>query len=261
MTDEARGATRQLADLQARVDSGAIGWTGPLVLLVARTALLFLGQALFAAVYFVRGHSSAWEAAAPWWSVFWTVADVGCLLLLFRFARREGIGITHLIGRVRLRWGHDVWLGLGLWLVIFPVFMGGALLASQVVYGSFQPPVYPGQVGERSLPLWGVIFSFASIVLWSPTEETSYQGYVLPRLEVLTGRPWKAVLLVGLWWTLQHCFIPLLLDWRWIVFRFLGFLPGVLLLIVAYRRIRRVSPLIVAHWPMDLAGLLMTLRL
>ena len=232
---------------------------GALVLLVARTLLLIAGQALVAAIYVTRGDPSPWTAAVPWWSVFWTVADLGCLLLLAWFARREGLGIAELFGRVRLRWGHDILLGLGLWLVIFPAFLLAAPLASVLVYGSLQPPAYPGLLLGRVLPTWAVIYSLVSIVLWSPTEETTYQGYVLPRLEVLTGRPWAAVLLVGFWWAVQHCFVPLILDWRYVVWRFLGFLPGVILLMVAYRRIRRLSPLIVAHWPMDIAAVLMTL--
>jgi hypothetical protein len=248
-------------DIRAEVVGGAIGWAGPLVVLGARTLLLLLAQASVAGIYILRESSSPWGAAAAWWSVSWTVADLGCLILLYRFTRREGRRIIDLFGRLRLRWGHDVFLGLGLWLAIFPVFMAGALLTSGLVYGSLQPPVYPGQVGERVLPLWAVIYSFASVALWSATEEASYQGYVLPRLEALTGRPWRAVLLVGLCWALQHSVLPLILDWRWVVFRFLAFLPGVLLLIAAYRRIRRLTPLVVAHWPMDVAALLMTLRL
>jgi hypothetical protein len=248
-------------DIRADVVAGAIGWAGPLVVLGARTLLLVLAQASVAAVYLLRGSSSPWGAAAAWWSVSWTMADLGCLFLLGRFTRREGRRITDLFGPVRLRRGHDVFLGLGLWLAIFPVFMLGALLASGLIYGSLQPPLYPGQVGERVLPLWAVIYSFASVVLWSATEEASYQGYVLPRLEALTGRPWRAVLLVGLCWAFQHSVLPLILDWRWVVFRFLAFLPGVLLLIATYWKIRRLAPLIVAHWPMDVAALLMTLRL
>jgi len=47
-------------------------------------------------------------------------------------------------------------------------------------------------------------------------------------------------------------------DWRYLVFRFLTFLPGVLLLILMYMRTRRVAPLIIAHWPMDISAALMT---
>jgi hypothetical protein len=51
---------------------------------------------------------------------------------------------------------------------------------------------------------------------------------------------------------------PFVPDWRYLLFRFITFLPGVLLLILFYLRTRRVAPLIVAHWPMDIAAALMT---
>ena len=38
----------------------------------------------------------------------------------------------------------------------------------------------------------------------------------------------------------------------------LTFLPGVFLLILFYLRTHRIAPLIVAHWPMDIAAAVMT---
>jgi membrane protease YdiL (CAAX protease family) len=95
-------------------------------------------------------------------------------------------------------------------------------------------------------------------MIWSPTEEITYQGYVVPRIEALTGCSWVAVVIVGFFWTVQHCALPFMPDWRYLVFRFLTFLPGVLLLILMYMRTRRVAPLIIAHWPMDISAALMT---
>jgi hypothetical protein len=43
-----------------------------------------------------------------------------------------------------------------------------------------------------------------------------------------------------------------------VLFRFLAFLPGVLAAMTIYWRTRRLAPLIVAHWPMDIVGALMT---
>jgi membrane protease YdiL (CAAX protease family) len=101
-----------------------------------------------------------------------------------------------------------------------------------------------------SLTLWWMI--------WSPTEEATYQAYVLPRLQALTGRTWIAFLIVGVCWTAQHCALPFVPDWRFLLFRFLAFLPGVLVLMLIYLRTRRLTPLIVAHWPMDIVAAIMT---
>jgi len=47
-----------------------------------------------------------------------------------RFTRRERIGVRDLIGKVRLRWGRDTFAGIGLFLLTFPVFMGGSFMSS-----------------------------------------------------------------------------------------------------------------------------------
>jgi hypothetical protein len=43
-----------------------------------------------------------------------------------------------------------------------------------------------------------------------------------------------AFLLVGFWWAAQHSFLRLVFDWRFMLWRFLAFLPGVLALMVLY---------------------------
>jgi len=54
----------------------------------------------------------------------------------------------------------------------------------------------------RRLPIWATVYSVTVWwLIWSPTEELTYQAYVLPRLRVLTGRTWGVphcwLLLVG----------------------------------------------------------------
>ena len=123
------------------------------------------------------------------------------------------------------------------------------------------PQCIPGLLAARSLPYWAVIYSLSIFwLVWSPTEEMTYNGYVLPRIRALTRRTWFAVPLVGFWWALQHSFIPFILDWRYVVWRFLFFLPGAVIITLIYLQIRRLSPLILAHWPMDLMAAIYTLK-
>ena len=250
------------SEIEGRVAQGRLTGMGPMTLVVARTFLLVIAQALVAVVYALRRHPSPWQAAAPWWSIYGTAADIGCLLLMARFTRAEGIRMRDLIGKVRLRRGRDVFVGMGYYLLIFPCFLGGSVLSSLVVYGSVGPHLAPGQLYGRSLPLWAVVYTLSVWwMIWSPTEELTYQGYALPRLEALCRRPWVAVAVVWFWWTLQHSALPLILDWRYIVWRFGSFAPGVFVTIMVYRRTRRLLPLIVAHWPMDIAAAIFTLKL
>lgn len=249
-------------EIKKRFVLGEIAWTGPLVLAMARPALFLLLQAALAIVFALLHRPSAWRSAGAWWSVYGTLVDLGCLGLLARFTKREHIGIRDLIGKVRLRGGRDIFAGIGLFLLIFPAFMGGSFVSSLLIYGSWDPERNLYLLNVRTLPLWGVVYSFTAWWLISAaTEETTYQGYVLPRIEALSGHSWVAVVVVVFWWTMQHCALPLVPDFKYLAFRFLAFLPGVTLLTLIYLRIRRLSPMILAHWPMDLGAVIMTLTL
>ena len=249
-----------------RIQSGRIGWAAPLVLTTARTGLIVLVQALVATAFLIHGDPSPWRAQAPWWTVYATLVDIGCLLLLRRQARKEGIWLSTLFGIERSQLGREVLWGLLYFVVLFPIVAGfGSKLASWLVYGTTQlrpAMLAPGLLSERQLPHWAVVYSLSVFwLIWSPTEEVIYQAYCAARLQVLTGSTWATVTVVGFWWAFQHSVFPLVFDWRLIVFRFLQFLPLVVVFQLIYLRMRRLPRMIVMHWPMDLLAAVLTLRL
>jgi hypothetical protein len=146
-------------------------------------------------------------------------------------------------------------------LVVFPFFWVATPLSSWLVWGATEPKLYPGLLTARALPLWAMIYSLTEWwMIWSATEEMTYQAYALPRLQALTGRSWAGILIVSFWWALQHSFIPLILNWHYVIWRFFAFLPGVMAMTVIYHRTRRLPPLIFAHYLMDFSAMLMTLK-
>lgn len=58
---------------------------------------------------------------------------------------------------------------------------------------------------------------------------------------------------------MSHSFLPIKLDLRFILYKLLLFLPGVLALMGIYLRTRRLASLIVAHCMMDICAARMTL--
>jgi len=247
--------------LTSRREQGRLTWTGPLTLVVGRSVLIIAAQAVTACWLWLRFRSWSWNAAAKWWTVYGTLADVGCLALMKFHTRQEGIRLRDLIGRVRLRWGRDVLLGAGIFVLAFPFFILAAPLVTRFVYGSTPIPNFDGLAAGRVLPLWGVIYTFTIwLLIWSPTEEMTYQGYCLPRLEALFGSRWKAIALVSFWWALQHPFLPFVLDWKFVVWRFLMFLPSMIVLPLLYLKVRRLPPFFLAHWSMDTIAIFMTLK-
>jgi len=244
-------------EIEKRVSLGKIGWAAPLLFLPARTAFILFSQGIFAAVFALQGRASAWHAAGAWWTVWGTLADVGCLVCLYSLTRREHLRIRDLLGPL------PRWLlpkGIACFLLIFPFFLLGVPLASWIVYHTWQPPIPMGEIWGRHLPHWAILYSLLIWwPIWSATEEFTYQGYLASRFAALSRHRWAVYCLVGIWWALQHCFLPFVADWRLVLYRFLAFLPGVLVLLAVYLRTRRLAPLIVAHWMMDLSAAIWTL--
>jgi membrane protease YdiL (CAAX protease family) len=246
--------------LERRAAMGRLGWAGPLMLVFGRTALCVLAQSLVSGLFWLRGHPTPWQAAAAYWTVWGTLADLGCLAALVVWTRKEGLRLRDLISFDRRRLGRDLLIGAGVILIVFPItIMGGTLLSSWLVFGTLEAPMYTGELTGRVLPSWGMLYS-ATLwwMLWSVTEELTYNGYALPRLEVLLGRSWAAVALVAFMYAAQHAAIPTLFDARYLLWRTLAFLPLALAMTVLYMRTRRLLPFILAHYLMDIIGVWFT---
>jgi hypothetical protein len=79
--------------LLRRFDAGTLTWRGPASMLFARSTFAVVAQALVAAVFVLRSSPTPWRDAGPWLPVYGTLIDAGCLALLWRLTRREGIGL------------------------------------------------------------------------------------------------------------------------------------------------------------------------
>jgi hypothetical protein len=247
------------SQIQERVAAGCIPWVGPLLLVPARTVLWFTFQCLLALILLALHRPAPFQMAGNWWMFYGTLSDCCCLIGMWYFTRREGIRLRDLIGPIKMRWGHDLWLGLGLLVLFYPFFILGGHLAGWLVYGSMAKIPMEFVLQRHSLPIWATVYTLT--VWWiiqSATEEMTYNGYVLPRLQALTGRTWIAVSITGFWFIAQHFMIPFVPDWHYVAFRVLIFAPFLVAWMLVYLRLRRLSPLILAHWPMDLGVAIMT---
>ena len=240
-------------EIQQRVAAGKITWMGPLTMLVARSILALVCQALVAAVFFY-GSADAWNQAGEWWRVYGTAIDAVCLILLVWLTRREGIRLFDLGNYDRQRWLRDVLIGLGLFVPLLLAFAVPTVVLETVLYGG------PAPVPGAGLPVGGSLYALLIWpIIWALAEDNTYFGYSLPRLEALTGRKWLAVVVVGLFAALQHIFLPLRLEWQWIVSHFVGYVLGAIAYCLLTLRWRRLLPVHVSHWAINLVGVIMVM--
>ena len=178
--------------------------------------------------------------------------DAGCLALLWRLTRREGIGLFDLVGFERTRLAGDARLGFALIPVSLVFILGGTYAAGWLVYGTLSPPYL-----LRGLPLPAALYGvLVWPFIWGLTEQMTYNGYLLPRFRVLCRSTSVAVAVVAFAWSLQHVFMPLTFDATFMAFRLLASVPHSVFATLVYLRLRRLVPLAIAHALMDGATVL-----
>lgn len=253
-------AKNSLPMIASALAAGKIPRLAPWLVLVLRPSLALLIQGLVVLLFTQLNVQAPGTAVRHWWTVYGTFIDLICLGLLLWLVRREGLRLFDLLSFDKTKLKQDIFIGLGIFLVIFPLSVfGGGMLGNLLAYGSLNP-AFPEGGFIRSLPLWAVLFSRVLWwPLWSFTEELVFQGYTLPRLQTLTGSTWLAVALVGFSWAIQHSFLPWI-NTQHALYLLITFLPLTLGLQFVYLRLRRLPPLIIGHWLMDLTSVLLLVQ-
>jgi uncharacterized protein len=245
----------------SRLSQGRLPRYGPYLIILARPMFILIAQGIAYLTLRQLEVPNTSIALRNWWSVYGTLADLGCLGLLLWLTRREGIHLLDLVSFIRNKLKIDILLGLGIFVIVFPVTVFGlGRLAMQIAYGTMNP-VFPDFTFIRTLPLLAVIYSRVLWwPIWSLTEELTYNGYSLPRLVVLTRSTWISVGLVSFFYSLQHSFLSLAtLQHGW--YMFLLFVPLTVVIGLIYLRVRRLLPLIIGHWLMDLTSVIFMLQI
>jgi hypothetical protein len=149
----------------------------------------------------------------------------------------------------------DVLLGLALIPASLLFIFGGTYAAGWLVYGAPAPPYFLG-----GLPLPAALYGLLVWpFIWGITEQMTYNGYLLSRFQVLAGRTSVAIAVVAFAWSLQHAFMPLTFDAKFMAYRLLASWPLAAFETFLYLRLRRLAPLAVAHALMDGATVLIPL--
>jgi membrane protease YdiL (CAAX protease family) len=248
MPETAKPGENTSAAIRARYRSGGLSWWPVLLFLPARLIYSLAGQGVVAVLFAMRGSLYPWMDAAAWWTVYLTIADLLCLFTLVWLTRREELTLVDLIGvKGKAILKQLAWTPLYL-LAIAPT-AGLASVVTQLFYGRALPPY----LAVVDVPLTGALYSVLIWpIVWAITEELVYLGYLLPRMEVLSGKTWIGTLVVTLFWGLQHLANPFIPDGTYVVARVLAALVavgGVTVVYVLWRR--NLVAMIAAHYIID----------
>ena len=168
-------------------------------------------------------------------------------MMLWLLTRREGIRLADLVGFERTRAIRDVLIGLALVPASLVFILGGIYATGWLLYGTLTPPYLFGRLPLPAAIYGVLVFPF----IWGLTEQMTYNGYLVPRFQVLWRSTNLAIACVGFVWAFQHCVMPLTFDPRFMVFRTLSAVPNTIFQTMMYLRLRRLVPFVLAHALMD----------
>jgi len=222
-------------------------------MLFARLSLFAVVQALIAFVFLLSGGTDPWNESARWWVFSAIVANLITILLLVRLFRAEGKRYLDILHFERNTFWKDLALSVGAFLLAAPIGTIPGNFIAKLVFGGSDVPV---AMMFRPLPLWAILIGILFPLTIAFAELPTYFGYVMPRLERHLHNSWLALALVSIGLSLQHLTLPLILDWRFILWRALMFLPFALYLGVLLKFRPRLLPyLMVSHFLIDILAL------
>lgn len=230
----------------------------PYIAVLMRFPLIMLGNLIWWIGLRAAGNPDPLNTALIWSNVHVVIiTDVLSLAFLVWAVRREGVTLRSIFGFERTRIVKDILLGLGVFLLMMVVMYASNLILMLVMMGPevFQMQEMP-QIDKATLPplwyyLWGLIVLPISVGI---VEEMVYRGYAQPRLEALLGNKWLALLVMAVGFGIQHIAFSFT-SVEGAVMRFIGTFIAGLVFGLLYMKMRRLLPLMIGHWLVDVIGL------
>lgn len=178
------------------------------------------------------------------WSVVATVVNIITIFMLILATKKNG-GYLKLINYEKGK--TSVKQVILITLLVLLVGMGGMYLAGFICYGVIP---YAAPMMIAPIPLWLAVINVVLLpVSTALAEDGLYLGCGVNNIE----NKYLAILLPAFFFALQHSFIPFLFDIRYIIYRFLSFLPLTIILCIHYHKNRNPLPIMIGHAVIDIA--------
>lgn len=222
------------------------------LLLFSRLFLFLFFQSLIALLM------CSWEASEKYWMLVATMGNIVSIFLLIWLYKIEGLNYFNLFHFNRENWKRDFLYFIGLSVVLIPVVLIPGYFLSKWFWTDVTVPT---QIlfQLKSLPLIYIILVTFPITI-ALAELPTYFGYSMPHLEKQVKQKWLLILIPVLFLSIQHCFLPLVFNGKFILYRALMYFPFALLLgIVLQKRSRLLPYFVVLHGLMDMQAVLMLL--
>lgn len=186
-----------------------------------------------------------------WWSIVASVVNIVTIALLCFVSKKQG---TDYRGFINLKKGNTTVKQVCLIsLLIISIGMLGMYLAGFLCYGVI-PYAAPMMIAPIP-PVLAVVNVFVLPITTALAEDGLYLGCGVNCIR----NKYVAIFVPAFFFALQHSFIPTLMDFTYIVYRFISFLPLTIILCWYYYKKRNPLPIMIGHALIDVATVMQIL--
>jgi hypothetical protein len=184
------------------------------------------------------------SAISNWWTIVATIVNIFTIILLIVVSKMNDMTYWELINyqKGETKAGQVVLISI----VVLVGGMGVMYLAGFLCYGKI--PYAPPMMIAPVMKLLAIINFFLLPVTTAFAEDGLYLGCGVNVIKNKT----LGIIVPAFFYALQHCFIPTLFDGRYILYRFLSFLPLTIILCYYFQKKRNPVPIMVGHAIIDM---------
>lgn len=185
------------------------------------------------------------DEISNWWSVIASIVNIITILILVILTKKQGSNYRELINYKKGE--TTVKQVISMTFTILLIGMAGMYLAGYVCYGVIP---YAAPMMIAPIPLWLAIINIVVLpISIAFAEDGLYLGCGVNQIK----NKYAAIVIPALLFALQHSFIPTLFDLKYMIYRFLSFLPLTIILCMNYHKKRNPVPIMVGHAIIDVA--------
>ena len=186
-----------------------------------------------------------------WWSIVATIVNVVTIIILVLVCKKMNISYSKLINYEKGKTKAKEVIVMTLIVLVFASV--GMNMAGLICYGVF-PYLAPMMAGPISLILAIINFILLPLTV-SFAEDGLYLGCGVNSFK----NKYMAIFIPAFFYAIQHSFIPTLFDGKYIIYRFLSFLPLTIVFCLYYSKKKNPVPIMIGHTIVEIASVVLIL--
>ena len=186
-----------------------------------------------------------------WWSIVASIVNIITIIILVITCKKMNISYSKLINYEKGKTSIKQVIIITFMVLLFASI--GMNLAGFICYNTIP---YSAPMMAAPIPVFFAIINLIVLPLTVPfAEDGLYLGCGVNSFKNKT----LAVIIPAFFYALQHCFIPTLFDMKYIVYRFLSFLPLTIIFCLYYLKKKNPMPIMIGHATVEIASVVLVL--